>query len=211
MVDIPDEHHDADENQHERDDDGDAGHHTLPFGLHLTQRQHCVRESADKNSNRELTGLVLQDALNDSWRELTHGELHDNHGDRQYERRETDHRRGDRTQDFDSSIRAATDRLWHELVVVRLVDRDRANGKTDAGKHTRERNEPESRRQARKGFSEAHGYFPAQYRSKLSAFNNALFMAQAASAPSAAATIANCTSRVASPTMSRPGLVFDFP
>src|SRR4030095_5963683 len=76
------------------------------------------RESADKNSNRELTGLVLQDALNDSWRELTHGELHDDHGDRQNERRETDHRCRDRTQDLYSSIGGATDRLWHELVVV---------------------------------------------------------------------------------------------
>ena len=91
MINIPDQHHDADDDQHERDDNRDARNYALAFSLHLTERQHSVRESTDENANCELAWLVLQDALDNPWGELTHSELHDDHGDRQYKCRETDH------------------------------------------------------------------------------------------------------------------------
>ena len=67
------------------------GTDALAIGLHLTERQHGVRESTDKNANCELARLVLQDSLDNPWGELAHSELHDDHGDCQYKRRETDH------------------------------------------------------------------------------------------------------------------------
>jgi hypothetical protein len=63
----------------------------LAFSLHLTERQHGVRESTDEDANSELARLILQDALDNPCGELTHSELHDDHGDRQYKCRETDH------------------------------------------------------------------------------------------------------------------------
>jgi hypothetical protein len=89
---IPDEHHDADDDHHERDDDRETRNRTNTLGLNLTERQHCMCEGADEDSDRELARLVFEDALDNSWRELTHGELHDDHGDREHERGETDHR-----------------------------------------------------------------------------------------------------------------------
>ena len=76
------------------------GHDFLAPVLHFAERQHGMRESPYKSANGELAGFVLQDALDDSWRELTHCELHDNHRDRQYKCCKTDHRCRDRSQNL---------------------------------------------------------------------------------------------------------------
>ena len=145
MMNIPDQHHDADDDQHERDDHRDARNYALAIGLHLAERQHGVRESTNKNANCELAWLVLQDSLDDPWGELAHSELHDNHGDCQHKRRETDHRCRDCSQNLDSRVRPATDRLRNEVILVCLVDRNRAKRKGNAGQYTHERDEPEAR------------------------------------------------------------------
>ena len=91
-------------------------------GLHFAERQHGVRESPDKSANGELAGFVLQDALDDSRRELTHCELHDDHRDRQYKCCKTDHRCRDRSQNLQRCVGTAADRLRDKLIVVGLVD-----------------------------------------------------------------------------------------
>jgi hypothetical protein len=78
MVYVQDQDHDADDDQNECDHDRHARHELVALrGVHLTQRQHRVRKCPDKDANRELAGLVLQNGGDDSGRELTHCELND--------------------------------------------------------------------------------------------------------------------------------------
>jgi hypothetical protein len=78
VVHVQHQHHDADDDENEGDHDGNAWHKLVAFrGAHLAQRQHRVCECPDKDANRELAGLVLQNGGDDSGRELTHCELND--------------------------------------------------------------------------------------------------------------------------------------
>jgi hypothetical protein len=66
VIDVPNEHHDADDDEQECDDDRDAWNDAATIRLHFTQRQYCVSKSTDENADGELTRLVLEDALHDS-------------------------------------------------------------------------------------------------------------------------------------------------
>jgi hypothetical protein len=60
VIHIQDQHHDADDDQNEGDQDRHAWHELGTFlRAHLAQRQHRVRKCPDKDANRELAGLVL--------------------------------------------------------------------------------------------------------------------------------------------------------
>ena len=66
VVRIEDQHHDAEDDEREGDQDGDPGNELVALGsADLAQGEHRVREGADEDPDRELTRLVLQDLGDD--------------------------------------------------------------------------------------------------------------------------------------------------
>ena len=101
MIDVQDQHHDADDHQDEGDDDRHARDELGALGgAHLAQRQHRVRKCPDEDADRELAGLVLQNAGDDAGGELTHCELDHHQDHRQHQSGEAHHRARDRAEDF---------------------------------------------------------------------------------------------------------------
>ena len=106
-MDVDDQHRDADEDEHERGQDRDSGDVAGAVAVvrHLAEREDRVHEGRDEETDRELTGLVLEDALHDPRRELAHRELDDHHRDRQHESGQADHRRRDGAEDLGRCVR----------------------------------------------------------------------------------------------------------
>ncbi len=103
-----------------------------------------MHESRDEQSDRELARLVAQDALHDPWRELTHGQLDDDHRDREHERGQADHRSRDGGEDHDGGIRPHDERARKRLVVEVAVERNRPEGQQHAREDTEHRDEPQA-------------------------------------------------------------------
>ncbi len=115
-----------------------------------------MHERRDEEPDRELARLVSQDALHDPGRELTHGQLDDDHRDREYERGQADHRARDGGQDHDRGIRPDDECAWKRLVVEVTVERDRPEGEQHARQHAEHRDEPEARLQMDEELGELH-------------------------------------------------------
>jgi hypothetical protein len=123
--------HDEDCDAHEDEDEGRHDRHAwhvaraVTVDGHLAKREDRVDEGRDEESDRQLAWLVSQDPLHDARRKLTHGELDDNHRDRENERGQTHHRGGDSREDVSGSIRTANETSGKRLVVEVAVDSDR--------------------------------------------------------------------------------------
>ena len=74
--------------------------------LDLADRQQRVDERRDEQPDGELAGPITQQPLHDARRELAHCELNDDEDDGEDQRRQTDHRRGNRSQDRQRCVRA---------------------------------------------------------------------------------------------------------
>ena len=143
MVHIQDQHHDADDDQNEGDDDRHAWHELVPFGgAHLAQRQHRVRERADEGTDRELAGLVLKDGGDDAGRELTHRELHHHQDHRQHQSGEAHHRARDGAEDFQRSIGPTGEGARDQGPIEGAIHRNADHRQRDACANADQRPEP---------------------------------------------------------------------
>ena len=82
-------------------------------------------------------GFVPQNALHDAGRKLTHGQLDDDHGDRENERGQAHHRGGDGRRNVSRGIRTADDARGKRLVVEVAVDSDCPERKSRSGEHAK--------------------------------------------------------------------------
>ena len=127
VVHVDDEDRDAQENENKRRYERDAWHVAGAVAVdgHLAEREDGVDEGRDEETDRELARLVPQNALHDARRKLTHGELDDDHRDRENERGQAHHRGGDRRKDVSRGVRTADEPVRKRLVVEVAVDSDR--------------------------------------------------------------------------------------
>ena len=143
--------HDEDRDAHENEDEGRYDRHAwhvaraVAVDGHLAEREDRVDEGRDEETDRELAWLVPQDALHDARRKLTHGQLDDDHRDRENERRQTHHRGGDGRKDVCRSIGTANEASGKRLVVEVAVDSDRPEGESRPGEYAEHGYEPEAR------------------------------------------------------------------
>ena len=135
------------ENEDERRHERDAWHVARAVAVdgHLAEREDGVDEGRDEEADRELARLVPQNALHDARRKLTHGELDDDHRDRENERGQAHHRGGDGRKDVSRGIRAADEAGRKRLVVEVAVDSDRPERESRPGEHAEHGHEPEAR------------------------------------------------------------------
>jgi hypothetical protein len=119
----------------------------VPSPLMVTSRSARIAwtKVATKRPIASWPWLVPQDALHDARRKLTHGELDDDHRDREHERGQTHHRGGDGRKDVSRSIRTANEASGKRLVVEVAVDSDRPEGESRPGKYAEHWHEPEAR------------------------------------------------------------------
>ena len=140
-----DEHDDAREHEGIGDNIGETGHGFVGCAVDLAQREQRVRECRDEHTDRDLARLLAEDRLHDAGRELAHGELHDNHRDRQDEHGQRHHRQRDRSEDLECRGRPTRQRMRNQLVVVRPVDRDGERREHEPDEDAHDRHEPERR------------------------------------------------------------------
>jgi hypothetical protein len=134
MVHIQDQHHDADDDQNEGDDDRHARHEFGPLsGAHLAQRQHRVRECPDEGADRELAGLVLQNGSHDAGGELTHSELNHHQDHSQHQSGEAHHRARDSAEDFHCRMRAAGEGTRDQGSIEGAIGRNADHRQRDTG------------------------------------------------------------------------------
>ena len=147
VVHVHDENGDAQEDEDERRHDRDAWHVARAVAVdgHLAEREDGVDESRDEEADRELARLVPQNALHDAGRKLTHGELDDDHGDRENERSQAHHRGGDGREDVCRGIRTADEAGRKRLVIEVAVESDRPEREACPGEHAKHRHEPQAR------------------------------------------------------------------
>jgi hypothetical protein len=140
------QHRDAREHEQEGRQDGDPGNATRSVAVvrHLPQGEDGVDEGGDEETDRELARPVSEDPLDDAGRELAHGQLYHDHRDGQDQRRQADHRHGDRRQDRDGSIRMARQAGRDRLIVEHAVERDRAERDQRTGEHAQHGYEPQA-------------------------------------------------------------------
>ena len=112
---------------------------------HLAEGEDGVDKGRDEETDRELARLVSQNALHDARRELTHGELDDDHRDRENERGQAHHRGSDRRKDVSRRIRTADEAVGKRLVVEVAVDCNCRERESRPGEHAEHRYEPEAR------------------------------------------------------------------
>ena len=147
VVYVHDEDRDAHENEDERRYERDAWHVARAVAVdgHLAEREDGVDEGRDEETDRELARLVPQNALHDARRKLTHGELDDDHRDRENERGQAHHRGGDGRKDVSRGIRTADEASGKRLVVEVAVDSDRRERESRPGEYAEHGHEPEAR------------------------------------------------------------------
>lgn len=110
VVHIHDQDGDARQRQHERGDYRGSGYLsrlTRVSRFNLPDREQGVDERRDEQTDSELAGAVSEQPLNDARRELPHPQLDNDQHDRQYQRCQAHHRRGNRAEDAERGVRAA--------------------------------------------------------------------------------------------------------
>ena len=147
VVHVQHEHGDRGEHEQECDDDRKPRNGAASVAAHadVTRGQHRMRERGDEDADRELTRPIAQDPLHDARRELPHGQLHDDHRDREHEGREAHHGRRGRRENHQRGIRTPRESLRNQLVVETIVHPERRERDRDAREDTGDGNEPEAR------------------------------------------------------------------
>ena len=159
VVHVYDEDCDAHENEYESRYDRDAWHVARAVAVdgHLAEREDGVDESRDEEADRELARLVPKNALHDAGRKLTHGELDDDHRDRENERGQAHHRGGDGRKDVGRGIRTPDEAGGKRLVVEVAVDSDRSERESHPGEYAEHWHEPQARLEVDEQLRAPHG------------------------------------------------------
>jgi hypothetical protein len=87
-----------------------------------------------------------EQALDDAWGELPHGELDDDQHDGQYQHGQVDHRGGHRRQDVHCGFGLTDHGGRHQLVIVGPIDGEGDEGDADPDQHAKDGDHPQTRR-----------------------------------------------------------------